>query len=571
MSEGRFPAFHTASRTEFGRSLIGPGGTYELAEEPVLGETMAVFAHRARNIYDLFTTGAQTFPDNEYLADPDRRLTFAETGHAVNVLARSLREDHGVQPGDRVAILSANSMEWVVAFWAGLATGAIVAAMNSFWSEPELAAALDLAEPVVVLGDAKRLASIGRVTPTTPCVEMTPGWLTGLLTQPESPIQTEAPTQGLPVRAEDDPAVLIFTSGTTGRPKAVSHSHRGLVGYLQCNMFNGSLRVGRDFVPPPGRVLVSPPLFHLSSLYGALIMQTVFGGLLVIRPGRFDEVTTMRAIESERVSLWLSLGSGAPRVAEHPELPRYDLSSLKSIVVGGAPVSPPVKRLLLEAFPSAETGFRMGYTSSEGGSIVASIGGAEFHAFPESTGPIQDGVEVQIRGEDGKPVPPGQEGEVHVRSAYLMLGYWNDSAATDKVFSPGRWLNMGDVARLDDGRLYVNSRSRDLIFVSAENVYPSEVEYRLDAHPAVFESTVAGIDDPLTGQAIKAFVVLRAGKQATESDLADWCRQALPPYKVPTSWRIGKDPLPRNAAGKVLRNLLVAQDGSGQSSAPPMA
>ena len=360
-------------------------------------------------------------------------------------------------------------------------------------------------------------------------------------------------------RDEDDPAVLIFTSGTTGQPKAVTHSHRGLVGYAQCNAFNATLRLGRVVPAPPQRVLVSPPLFHLSSLYGALIMQTVLGGLLVIRPGRFDEEATMRTIESERVTLWLSLGSAAPRVAEHPALDKYDLSSLKSIVVGGAPVSPPVKRLLREAFPSAEMGFRMGYSSSEGGSIVASIGGTDFHDFPESTGPIQDGVEVQIRRE-GAELPAGGEGEVYVRSAYLMLGYWNDPAATDKVFSPGRWLNMGDVARIEGGRLYVNSRSRDLIFVSAENVYPSEVEYRLDAHPAVFESAVAGIDDTITGQAIKAFVVLRNDTTASESELADWCRQALPSYKVPTSWQIGKDPLPRNAAGKVLRNVLIAED-----------
>lgn len=185
-------------------------------------------------------------------------------------------------------------------------------------------------------------------------------------------------------------------------------------------------------------------------------------------------------------------------------------------------MSPPVKRLLRESFPSAELGFRMGYSSSEGGSIVASIGGTDFHDFPESTGPIQDGVEVQLRGDDGAELPPGGEGEVYVRSAYLMLGYWNDTVATEKVFSPGRWLNMGDVARIEGGRLYVNSRSRDLIFVSAENVYPSEVEYRLDAHPAIFESAVAGIDDPLTGQAIKAFVALRNDATVSESELADW-------------------------------------------------
>jgi acyl-CoA synthetase (AMP-forming)/AMP-acid ligase II len=298
-------------------------------------------------------------------------------------------------------------------------------------------------------------------------------------------------------------------------------------------------------------------------------MFTVSGGLLVMRPGRFEEERTMRAIESERVTVWLSVGSAAPRVAAHPARDRYDLSSLASVVVGGAPMSPSLKRRLSEAFPSAAAGFRMGYTSSEGGSIVASIGGADFTAFPESTGPLQDGVQVAVRDGDGNDLPLGAEGFLHVRSPYTMLGYWDDPEATAEVFGPGRWLAMGDVGRIEDGLLYVNSRAGDLIFVSAENVHPSEVEYRLDAHPDVEESAVAGIDDPVTGQAVMAFVVLREGAAAGERELAAWCRSALPPYKVPTAWRLRTEPLPRNAAGKVLRTALLAESPTGPPAAEP--
>lgn len=278
-----------------------------------------------------------------------------------------------------------------------------------------------------------------------------------------------------------------------------------------------------------------------------------------MRPGRFDEERTLRAIESERVTVWLSVGSAAPRVAAHPARGRYELSSLASVVVGGAPMSPAVKRLLCAAFPSAAAGFRMGYTSSEGGSIVASIGGDDFAAFPESTGPIQDGVLIAIRDGDGRDVAAGTEGFIHVRSPYVMLGYWNDPEATAKVIGPQRWLAMGDVGRIEDGLLYINSRASDLIFVSAENVHPSEVEFRLEAHPAVEECAVTGIDHPVTGQAVMAFLVLREGVGADEAELADWCRAALPPYKVPTAWRLRTEPLPRNAAGKVLRTALAAE------------
>ncbi len=547
--------FPNASGSEFGRSLIAPGGPYEVVEEDVLGERMAVFEKRATSILRLLTDATAAYPDREYLADDDRRLTYREHLSAVAVLARILREEYGVVPGDRVALISANRMEWVIGFWAALAAGAVVSAMNGYWSEPEVEAALALTAPRVVLGDERRLGSVARADPGLARLEFTPGLyahITG----------SHAELPAVPEAAEDDPALLIFTSGTTGRPKAVVHSHRSVIGFVACNRFNALLRAGAmPAAPPPAaRVLVSPPLFHLSALYGAVLMFTVSGGLLILRPGRFDEERTLRAIESERVTVWLSVGSAAPRVAAHPARAEYDLSSLASVVVGGAPMSPTVKRLLSEAFPTAAAGFRMGYTSSEGGSIVASIGGADFTAFPESTGPIQDGVQVAIRDAEGGDLPPGAGGLIHVRSPYTMLGYWNDPQATAEVIGPGRWLAMGDVGRIEDGLLHIDSRAREMIFVSAENVHPSEVEYRLEAHHDVEECAVAGIDDPVTGQAVKAFVVLRAGSTAGERELAAWCRSALAPYKVPTAWQLRTRPLPRNAAGKVLRTRLVAED-----------
>lgn len=556
--------FPNACASEFGRSLVAPGGPYALVEADVLGERMAVFEHRPASILELLTAATAAYPDREYLADDDRRLTYREHLSAVAALARILRDEYGVAPGDRVALIAANGMEWVIGFWAALAAGAAVAAMNGYWSEPELDGALSLVAPRVVLGDGRRLGAVARVAPDLARLEFSPelyARITG----------SYAALPPVPPPAEDDPALLIFTSGTTGRPKAVAHSHRAVIGFVACNRFNALLRAGSmpGAPPPPARVLVSPPLFHLSALYGAVLMFTVSGGLLIMRPGRFDEERTMRTIETEQVTVWLSVGSAAPRVAAHPARATYDLSSLASVVVGGAPMSPAVRRLLRDAFPSAAAGFRMGYTSSEGGSIVASIGGADFADFPESTGPIQDGVLVAVRDAEGNDLPPGAEGYIHVRSPYTMLGYWNDPEATAEVVGPGRWLAMGDVGRIEGGLLYVNSRARELIFVSAENVHPSEVEYRLEAHPDVRECAVAGIDDPVTGQAVLAFVVLREGAAAGERELAAWCASALPPYKVPAAWRLRTEPLPRNPAGKILRTtLLAAEPAHGQGTEP---
>jgi len=163
---------------------------------------------------------------------------------------------------------------------------------------------------------------------------------------------------------------------------------------------------------------------------------------------------------------------------------------------------------------------------------------------------------LEIRGPDGQTVADGIDGEIHVRSPYLMTEYWRDEEATRAVLKPGRWLAMGDIGCLRDGRLYINSRARDMILVNAENVFPTEVEYRLDAHPAVRESAVIGVEHPTTGQAIRAVVVVHDAARLTEDALRAWCRDALAGYKVPTQWVIRHEALPRNASGKVLKRQL---------------
>jgi long-chain acyl-CoA synthetase len=250
--------------------------------------------------------------------------------------------------------------------------------------------------------------------------------------------------------------VLIFTSGTTGRPKAVTIAHRTICGFAQVNSFNeavASVAMGGP-VPAPGEVappadevvLVTAPLFHVSMLYGAVLQGVLKGSAFVLLPGRFDPEQVLRAIDRERVTMWMALGRAAPRVSAHPDLSRYDTSSLRFVGVGGAPVSPAVQQGLRDAFPTVSQSVGMAYTSTEGGSIVANISGADLVAYPTSTGRVAATVEVE-----------GELGEVHVRSPYLMLGYWNDADASAAVLKPGGWLAMGDMARMVAGLLYIDS------------------------------------------------------------------------------------------------------------------
>jgi acyl-CoA synthetase (AMP-forming)/AMP-acid ligase II len=261
----------------------------------------------------------------------------------------------------------------------------------------------------------------------------------------------------------------------------------------------------------------------------------------------------------------MALGSAAPRVATHPRLRDYDTSSLRQVGIGGAPVSPTVQESLRSAFPSTNRLLGMGYTSTEAGAVIASIGGPEFERHPTSTGRISLTVEVELRDEDGRPVAPGEEGEVHVRSPYIMLGYWNDAKATAGALKPGGWLAMGDVARFEGDLLFINARARDMLLVSAENVSPTEVEHCLEAHPQVVEAAVVGVDDSLTGDAVCAVVVVEAGSRAEAAELEAWCRRALAHYKVPSVWHLTEEALPRTPSGKIIKPAVRAWVAARQS------
>ena len=205
------------------------------------------------------------------------------------------------------------------------------------------------------------------------------------------------------------------------------------------------------------------------------------------------------------------------------------------------------------------SGVGLGYGSSETVTAIAMIGGNDLVAHPTSVGRIQPTHEVEIRDEKGKVLPEGKEGQIFVRSPYNMRGYWRNTEATAETIDENLWLGTGDIGRFEDGRLYINSRARDLILRGAENVYPVEVEHRLEAHEDVVEAAVVGVDHPELGQEIKAIVVLRDGASTDAAGLAAWSAETLSAFKIPREWEFRDEPLPRNATGKVLKNVLLGE------------
>lgn len=554
--------------------LTGPDAPFEIVPEDVLGERMAVFRTRPPSLRALLEESAGR-GDAEYLVvDDGRRYSYAEHARRVAALASVLRERFGIGHGDRVAILAANGPEWIHSFWATVSLGAVCVGLNGWWVREEIHRGLADSDPKLLIGDRKRLARLEGVPRRVPVVEIEsqfealveagrPDGREGLAALPDAAI------------AEDDAATILYTSGTMGRPKGAVGTHRAILALARLQVFHGMrmflLAASRGQLPAPeARAaapapcnLVAAPLFHVSGLYTGVVTGLATGIKTVWTTGRFDPVRVMELIARERVTSWGPMGTMVHRVVHHPDVGRHDLSSITSIGSGGAPIAPALLERMREVFPNARAALGIGYGLTESGGLATLNWGEELEAHPGSVGRALPTVEVAIRDLDGKPVPEGGEGEVWIRSPLVMKEYWRRPEETGQALGPGRWLRSGDVGRLDEeGRLHLSSRRRDLILRGAENVYPAEIELCLEEHPDVAEAVVVGVPHEELGQEVKAIVVPRAGLDAAALDalpeqLARFCADRLAYFKVPAHWELRREPLPRNAIGKVLKHVLT--------------
>ena len=540
--------------------LLGPGGIFELVEEQVDGAPVQVVRNRARSLGELLGKSLAQ-GDAEYAGFTDdavdyRRFTYAEHARLVASTAAVLRDEYGVGPGDRVAILGANSPEWIVTFWATVALGAIAVGLNGWWTEPEIRYGIDDCEPRLLVADAKRLSRLGATGAGVPTVVMEDGFDAIWSAHHDAPLPD-------PVIAEDDPAIILYTSGTTGRPKGAINTHRNVIAFITSNFISGARSMMLAPPPPPDAPpappncsMVTSPLFHVSGLHAAAVMGLAAGMRTVWLTGRFDPVVAMRVIESERVTAWGFTGTVLHRFVNHPDVASHDLSSLRTLGGGGSPIAPSLQEQAKQVMPHLRTSMAIGYGSTETAALLTSNTGAEYDAHPDSVGRPNATVELEIRDDAGATLPLGEEGEVCARGPMIMPGYWRRPEATAEAFWPGRWLRMGDVGRIVDGRLYLSSRKRDLIFRGGENVYPVEIEHRLEAHPRVLEAAIVGVDHPELGSEVKAYVVPVDGQTVTAAELGAWCGESLAYYKVPTHWEIREEPLPRTATGKIVKAAL---------------
>jgi acyl-CoA synthetase (AMP-forming)/AMP-acid ligase II len=541
--------------------LLGPGGFFEVTTAEVGGETMTVFANRLPNLRAALEAAA-AFGDRDYFVFADREqqriVTHAEHLRAVASTAQVLREEYGVEPGDRVAILAANCPEWIVTFWAAVSLGAIAVGLNGWWVGDEIRYGIADCEPKVLVVDRKRLARLDGEDPGVPTIVIEDEFDRIWHAHPDAPLPD------VPI-AEDDPALILYTSGTTGRPKGAVNTHRNVIAAIGMSFFHGA-RNAMSRPPEPNAgdrpicQLVTYPLFHVSGLHMGAVAFMISGIRSVWTLGRFDEELVMELIETQGITGWSYTPTMLHRILHHPRLAEYDLSGLRQGGGGGAAFSPALLERARTAIPNIRASMGVGYGQTECAALATINAGEELVAFPESAGRPLPTVDLEIRADDGSVLPEGEDGEIVVRGPMVMPGYWRRPEATAETLLPGGWLRTGDIGRMEGGRLYLATRKRDLILRGGENVYPIEIENRLEAHPDVAEVAVIGVDDEVLGQEVKAVVVPVEGASLDPEELRAFCAETLAYYKVPAHWEIRSESLPRNALGKVVKAALTEPD-----------
>lgn len=562
-------------------SLTGPGGPFEIVTEDVLGVPLQVYARRLSSMRDL-VEAADARGDVDWLVQGDRRLTYAEHNALVRRTATGLL-DLGVRPGERVAVLSANTIEWVVWFWACAAIGAACVPLNAWWKAEELEFALGDSGAKVLCCDLKRWSVVRGIVDGLPNLEHV---FVIDLDAPEGKARSAAElvasadagvVPGIEV-GEDELLAILYTSGTTGKPKGATITHRQALANLQNMSLLGAIatsNAGADTPKPAGQTayLLVVPLFHVTGVLATMVPGYASGGKLVLMPpGKFDADAAMAMIERERVTNIGGVPTVMWRIVEAESFGNYDLSSVTRIGYGGAPAAPELVERIRVAFPAVKETLSTAYGLTETASVATSNAGAGYLAHPSSVGRAAPTVEIRIVDSDGAALPLGEHGEIALRGPTIMSrGYWNRRDATESAVLPGGWFRSGDIGYLDeDGYLYLVDRAKDMIIRAGENVYCVEIEHVLVEHPDVLDAAVVGVPHRELGEEVKAVVQLRRGSITTAADVQAYCAERLASFKVPEYVELRDEPLPRNPAGKILKSVLRG-DGAASAFTPSTA
>jgi long-chain acyl-CoA synthetase len=554
--------------------LAGPGSPVELEDRVINGVALKVYKNAPPTIPSILHLANAQFPERTYLVYENERVTFAGLYRAVNTLAAALHDRYGIRKGDRVAIIMRNYPQWPLAFYAALSLGAIATPMNSWWTADELEYGLSFAGVKAAIMDGQiyeRLGSVrdrltdlkhilisrsstdGMNDPRVSSLDDIAGSPNSWASLPDTP----PPAVDL---GPDDDATIMYTSGTTGKPKGALATHRAVIS----NMFNSLTCQARMFLrrgeqppaPDPAAMrgtLLAIPFFHATGAFAVLIPSALRGDKIVMMY-KWDAGEALPIIEAEQIT---SVG-GVPAIAwqllEHPDRDKYDLSTIQVISYGGAPSAPELVSTIKRRFPDAAPGNGWGMTET---CATATLNiGEDYVNRPSSAGAPPGAVELKICDPDGIALSAGEVGELWCKGPMNCKLYWNRPDATAETFRDG-WVVTGDLARLDEeGFLFIVDRAKDMLIRGGENIYCIEVENALYDHPAVMDAAVVGIQHKVLGEEVGAVVQLKPGHAVSDAELKAHVASQLAAFKVPVEIQFEDAPLPRNANGKILKSEL---------------
>jgi acyl-CoA synthetase (AMP-forming)/AMP-acid ligase II len=537
--------------------VTGPGGRLVIERDP---EGRAIVGNFPATLPGLFRVFCELYGDSrEAMVAGDERLTFADLDRHADAVAGALA-GRGIAKGDRVGIAMRNCPSWVVAYMGILKAGGVAVLLNGWWQKHELQHALELTEPALVIADeprAKRLEAGGcpydllRLDVDRPLPAPFAGLLDG------------STPRDLPEIGPDDDATILFTSGSTGEAKGALSTHRAVTTGTYCYaaglMTLLGLLIAEDREPAtPPRTLLSVPLFHVTGEVPVMLNSFVVGRCMVVMP-KWDAGEALRLIEKEKITYFVGVPTMSLELMTHPDRANYDLSSLKDITAGGAPRPVSHVERLQREFPHAQPALGYGLTETNAVGCINFWG--SYAAKPESTGrPARPFVEVAILGANDAHLPPGERGEIAIRTAANIKCYWRNPQATEALFAADGYARTGDIGFLDeDDYLFIVDRKKDIIIRGGENISAAEVEAACYACPEVAEVSVFGMPDERLGEVPLVVVLPRDGSGLDEAGLRSFLEERLAAFKIPARMIFTDEPLPRLGTGKIDRVALKAQ------------
>ena len=560
------------TRDEAIAATTGAGQPYELVDTKVGNRAVRVFRHAPMSMRALYEHTASDLP---FLSYENERWTFAHAWQAAARIGHVLVHDCGVRHGDRVAIAMRNYPEWVLAFTAITAIGAVAVGMNAHWQADELAFALADCEARVIFADSERLQRLAEVPPESGLAQLQvlavradklPPGARALAALTEALGEVPMPPADIDA---DDLAFMMYTSGSTGHPKGVPSTQRNVISALlswEADRRIGELLAGIDPVAPavqPG-TLLAVPLFHVTALHASYLASYRLQRRVVCMY-RWDAEAAAALIERDQLSSVVAPAAVTGDLVRVAQQGKYDLSSLLAVGGGGAPRAPEQVRQIATSFGKALP--NIGWGMTETNAIGAANSGEDYLRKPASSGRCAQVLQLRVVDESGAALPAGQRGELLVRGTSVFGGYWKRPEANAQAFVDGDWFRTGDVATIDDeGFLFIVDRIKDLIIRGGENIGCGHVEAALLLHPLVQEAAVYAVPDQRLGEEVGATIY--ASDALDLDELRRFLATHLARFELPRHLLRAAQPLPRTPSGKIfkrqIRDAALAQIERGE-------